>query len=148
MESISVRFHLLNPDLLNWVIVVLLLSELNHSLMRRLLLQRTWRPALARNRIKSSKPRPPALALRMRSSGTPQSQGTLPTAQVPGWAGKPDDADKPMFEELALLAPTIIPDDPRSVIRFGDSAAKILDNSALVIERKLEMLNIFLVHKP
>jgi len=94
------------------------------------------------------KSRPPAPALRTNSSGTPQSRGTPPAAHVPGWARKADDADKPTFEELALLAPAIIPDDPRGVIRLGDSAAKILDNSALVIERKLEMLNIFLVHKP
>lgn len=79
-------------------------------------------------------------ALRMSSSVSPQTQSTPGGQQVPA-----DDAAQPVFEELALLAPTIIPDDPRTVIRFGDSASKILDNSALVIERKIEMLNIFLV---
>jgi len=52
-----------------------------------------------------------------------------------------------MFEQLALLTPTIIPEDPQGVIRFGDSAAKILDNTALVVERRLEMMNVLLVHR-
>ena len=50
-----------------------------------------------------------------------------------------------MFEELALLSPAIIPEDADGVVRLDDSAAKLLDNSALVMERKLEMLNVFLV---
>ena len=56
----------------------------------------------------------------------------------------PED-DKRMFEELALDLPAIIPDDPHGVIRRSDSVAKILDNSALVIERKMEMMTVFLV---
>ena len=55
------------------------------------------------------------------------------------------EANKPMFEQLALLTPTVVPDDPLGVIRPHDSAAKILNQSALVVERKLEMLNVFLV---
>jgi hypothetical protein len=58
--------------------------------------------------------------------------------------GNPE-ANKPMFEQLALLTPAIIPDDPQGVVRIGDSAAKLLDHSALVMERRLEMLNVFLV---
>jgi len=50
-----------------------------------------------------------------------------------------------MFEELALLTPAIIPEDPLGVIRSGDAAAKLLENSALVVERRLEMLKVFLV---
>jgi hypothetical protein len=50
-----------------------------------------------------------------------------------------------MFEQLALLTSAIIPEDPQGVIRFGDSAAKLLDHSALVVERRLEMLTVFLV---
>jgi hypothetical protein len=75
----------------------------------------------------------------------PQTQGSS-ESKIPAWAGVGNsEADSPMFEELALLAPTIVPDDEHGVIRFGDSASRILDNSALVIERKIEMLNIFLV---
>jgi hypothetical protein len=61
--------------------------------------------------------------------------------------GNPE-ANKPMFEQLALLTPAILPDDPQGVIRIGDSAAKLLDHSALVMERRLEMLNVFLVRIP
>jgi hypothetical protein len=81
----------------------------------------------------------------MSSSIAPQTQGS-PESKIPAWAGAgKTGADSPMFEELALLAPTIVPEDEHGVIRFGDSASRILDNSALVIERKVEMLNIFLV---
>jgi len=55
------------------------------------------------------------------------------------------EENKPMFERLALLTPAIIPEDPQGVVQIGDSAAKLLDNSALVMERRLEMLNVFLV---
>ena len=50
-----------------------------------------------------------------------------------------------MFEQLALLTPVIIPEDPQGIIRMGDSAAKILENTALVVERRLEMMNVLLV---
>jgi hypothetical protein len=58
------------------------------------------------------------------------------------------ESNKPMFEELALLTPAIIPEDPLGVIRPRDSAARLLDHSALVVERRLEMLNVFLVQPP
>jgi hypothetical protein len=80
----------------------------------------------------------------MSSAMAPQTQPS--ESKIPAWAGAAkSEADNPMFEELALLAPTIVPDDEHGVIRSGDSASQILDNSALVIERKVEMLNIFLV---
>jgi Scramblase len=50
-----------------------------------------------------------------------------------------------MFEKLALLTPAIIPEDPDAVIRPDDGAARLLDNTALVVERRIEMLNVFLV---
>jgi hypothetical protein len=56
-----------------------------------------------------------------------------------------EEANKPMFEELALLLPAIIPDDPEGIIRRDDSVAKLLDNPALIVERRIEMLNVFLV---
>jgi hypothetical protein len=48
-----------------------------------------------------------------------------------------------MFEELALLAPTIVPEDERGVIRFG--IRRVGFWITVLIERKVEMLNIFLV---
>jgi len=53
--------------------------------------------------------------------------------------------DEPIFEQLSLLNPAFIPTDPHGVLRPSDPVAKILDNSALVIERRLEMLNVFIV---
>ena len=53
--------------------------------------------------------------------------------------------NKPVFEELALLAPAIVPEDPLGVVRSSDSAAALLDHSALIVERQIEMLNVFLV---
>lgn len=50
-----------------------------------------------------------------------------------------------MFEELALMTPAIIPEDPMGVVRPNDSAAALLDHSALIVERQIEMLNVFLV---
>lgn len=84
----------------------------------------------------------------MSSSVTPKNDPAI--KQSPGifsGLGNPD-ANKPMFEQLALLTPAIVPKDPQSVIRPEDSAAKLLDHSALVMERKLEMMNVFLVYCP
>ena len=89
----------------------------------------------------------PRLCLRQSSSNAPRPE-PHPAAK-PSWEnlyalGKPE-ANKPMFEQLALLTPAIIPNDPDGIIRPGDGVAKLLDNSALVVERRLEMLTVFLV---
>jgi len=56
---------------------------------------------------------------------------------------RPDD---PTFDQqLSLLSPTVIPIDPEGALLPSDPVTKILDNSALVIERRIEMLNVFLV---
>jgi hypothetical protein len=52
---------------------------------------------------------------------------------------------RPLFEELALLLPAIAFPDPTGVIRQEDRAAQLLEHPALVVERSLEMLNVFLV---
>jgi hypothetical protein len=72
----------------------------------------------------------------------PHGTGSKNVSKIPE---KNEEGNKPMFEELALLLPTVIPDDPMGVIRRTDSVAKLLDNPALVVERRLEMLNVFLV---
>lgn len=84
--------------------------------------------------------------LRYTSSLTPRPEvpPSKPSHGLFSDLGDPD-TNKPMFEQLALLAPAVVPDDPLGVIRSHDSAAKLLNQSALVIERRLEMLNVFLV---
>ena len=77
--------------------------------------------------------------------GNDHDKTSLP-AQPPETSVEGSTANKPMFEELALLTPAIIPEDPLGVVRLGDSAAALLDHSALVVERQIEMLNVFLVY--
>jgi hypothetical protein len=95
-------------------------------------IQRTIRPPLPFRQNASLTPRP-----------TPPSP-EKPSLGVLSDLGNPE-ASKPMFEQLALLSPAIIPHDTEGIIRLGDGAATLLDNSALVVERRLEMLNVFLV---
>jgi hypothetical protein len=113
---------------------------------------RLWRPGLSSSRslrrgYAISRP-----GIRQNSSLTTRNDAQSPVQPPPSKAphsifsdfGNPQ-ANKPMFEQLALLTPAIIPEDPMGVIRIGDSAHKLLDHSALVMERRLEMLNVFLV---
>jgi len=85
--------------------------------------------------------------IRCNSSLTPRKDGDPAAQKSSGIFPEYGDseANKPMFEQLALLAPAIIPEDPEGIIRSSDSAAKLLDNSALVVERRLEMMTVFLV---
>jgi hypothetical protein len=116
--------------------------------MRKLLVPRPWRPKpliFQSHRLLNPLP---LLSVRHSTSLTPKPD-------VPSPASKPlgglfsdlgnAEANKPMFEQLALLTPVIIPEDPQGIIRMGDSAAKILENTALVVERRLEMMNVLLV---
>ena len=113
--------------------------------MKTSLFRRPWRPRL-----------PSSHSIRFRDASLPslirQNSSLTPKSDVQPSASKPSmfsglstpEENKPMFERLALLTPAIIPEDPQGVVQIGDSAAKLLDNSALVMER-LEMLNVFLV---
>ena len=120
--------------------------------MRKLLVPRPWRakpPTIHSHRLIN--PFPP-LSIRHSTSITPKPDVPPPAPRPDAFGGLfsglgNPEANKPMFEQLALLTPTIIPEDPQGVIRFGDSAAKILDNTALVVERRLEMMNVLLVHR-
>ena len=121
--------------------------------MRKLVIPRPWRakpPILHSHHLIY---RLPALSIRHSTSITPKPDVPNPAATPSALGGIFSDlgnaeANKPMFEQLALLTPTIIPEDPQGVIRVGDSAAKILDNTALVVERRLEMMNVLLVGGP
>jgi hypothetical protein len=74
----------------------------------------------------------------------PDTPFSKPSLGVFSDLGNPE-ANKPMFEQLALLTPTVIPNDRLGVIQPHHSIAKLLGHSALVVERRLEMLNVFLV---
>ena len=115
--------------------------------MKTSLFRRPWRPKLPLSqtiRLGNAFSRP---LVRYNGSLTPKNDAQPPSKSSHSMfsdLGNPE-ANKPMFEQLALLTPAIIPEDPQGVIRIGDSAAKLLDHSALVMERRLEMLNVFLV---
>ena len=118
--------------------------------MRRTLFLRLWQsrqlnqlvsPRLCRIGFNAAAP------LQVRHQG---SFGRYPnnkslSAKQPGKSPEDPTENKPAFEELALLTPAIIPEDPMGVVRPRDSAAALLDHSALVVERQIEMLNVFLV---
>jgi len=110
-------------------------------------LVRPWRRKELLNYHKESLCRTSILsALRFNSSLTPRPENTPSKLSHGIFSNLGDpESNKPMFEQLALLTPTVIPDDPLGVVRPSDSAAKLLDHSALVVERRLEMLNVFLV---
>lgn len=94
----------------------------------------------------------------LRSS--PGPRGTIGRRPLP--AGIPDNATKasnellrlrPSTQEAAgsqynpLSTPVYIPEDPGAVITSRHPAARLLDNSALVVQRQLELGNLILYKK-
>lgn len=59
--------------------------------------------------------------------------------ETPGYAPEPPE---PIAN--SLLAPVHIPEDPNGVLKSSHPAARLLDNSALVIQRQLELGNLLL----
>lgn len=114
--------------------------------MKTSLFRRPWRPKLPLSHSVLFKRPSVSIVVRPNSSLTPKSDVQPPASKPSMFSGlSTPEENQPMFETLALLTPAIVPHDPQGVIRIGDSAAKLLDNSALVMERRLEMLNVFLV---
>lgn len=80
-------------------------------------------------------------------SSTPQDASSQPA----GGAAEPPKPPS-VSETLAgadpshnnLLAPVHIPEDERGVIRSQHPATKLLTNSGLVVQRQIEMMNLFL----
>jgi hypothetical protein len=97
--------------------------------------------------FRSGSPRCPLQVRRQGSLGRKPDKTELPAQESGTSIGDPT-ATKPLFEELALLTPAIIPKDPMGTVRTSDSAAALLDHSALVVERQIELLNVFLVSTP
>jgi hypothetical protein len=89
----------------------------------------------------------PSIPVQVRGQSTlgNNNDKTSESAQPSATSAGDPAANKPLFEALALLTPAIIPEDPMGVVRVGDSAAALLDHSALIVERQIEMLNVFLV---
>ena len=94
-------------------------------------------------RRKSSTPRPtpnpPPSKLRAASSQSPDSASDAP--KLPSVSETLAGAD-PAHNNL--LAPVHIPEDEGAIIKSQHPATKLLANSGLVVQRQIEMMNLFL----
>ena len=62
--------------------------------------------------------------------------------ELPSYTKEAQEASEPISN--TLLAPVYIPEDPNGVLKSSHPAARLLDNSALVIQRQLEVGNLLL----
>ncbi|RPB26693.1 Scramblase-domain-containing protein [Terfezia boudieri ATCC MYA-4762] len=62
--------------------------------------------------------------------------------ELPDYATETQNASEPISN--SLLAPVHIPEDPNGVLKSSHPAARLLGNSALVIQRELELGNLLL----
>ena len=62
--------------------------------------------------------------------------------ELPDYATGAQKAPEPISN--SLLTPVHIPEDPNGVLKSSHPAARLLDNSALVIQRQLELGNLLL----
>ncbi|KAL8689392.1 MAG: hypothetical protein Q9218_004929 [Villophora microphyllina] len=104
----------------------------------------------------SRKPRPPSrFPIRSRPSRTQQTPIRRATArsQEDDPKGQAEQEKKPSLsdalkktkdEDNSLLSPVHIPEDPHGVLNEKHPAAGILSNSGIVIQRQLELMNVFI----
>ena len=90
------------------------------------------------------------------SSRLPQAQNAINPAAVPDAAAPPPDVIPRSSETVSdvlhdtkpednnLLSPVHIPEDPDGILNEKHPATKILANSAIVVQRQIEMMNIML----
>ena len=76
----------------------------------------------------------------------PQNSGSSPVepAEAPASNSLSEALKNAKTEDNNLLSPVHIPEDPNGVLNERHPAAKILANSAVVVQRQLEMMNIML----
>lgn len=79
--------------------------------------------------------------LRSASRRKPPPKRVVFRDELPGYQ-EPETATEPINN--SLLSPVHIPEDPNGVLKSSHPAARILDNSALVIQRQLELGNLLL----
>jgi Scramblase len=76
-----------------------------------------------------NKPEPSPAQAQVAPSSTPPVSDALASAPL---------------SENSLLAPVHVPEDPNAVLKETHPATSILANSGLVVQRQLEMMNVFL----
>lgn len=84
-------------------------------------------------------PRPDPKSQHPSSDGSPDQPAETPSAHALSDALKNAKA-----EDNNLLSPVHIPEDTNGVLNESHPAARILANSALVVQRQLEMMNVML----
>jgi hypothetical protein len=77
----------------------------------------------------------------------PQTQKPDETPQQPDSpAPESQDSINPNYDpsQNTLLSPVYLPEDPNGVLKETHPATKLLANSALVVQRQLEMMNVMM----
>lgn len=83
----------------------------------------------------------------IRPARTPQAQKADETPQQPeASASETQDTINTNYDpsQNTLLSPVYVPEDPNGVLKENHPATKLLANSALVVQRQLEMMNIMM----
>lgn len=121
-----------------------------------MLVRRIGHPAIRITRVRFASTRPPdqsGYAFRRGRQATPSSsQASNPPQQqqqaVPPSPPSPPSVSETLHNQSAdennLLAPVHIPEDPNAVLKERHPATSILAQSGLVVQRQLEMMNVFL----
>src|SRR5690348_17045236 len=117
-----------------------LLRPLKHPVpqqfVRTLRSRGSTRPAKSSEDAAQAATSPPQPA----SSETPaqNEQQQAPPPSMSNMLAQTNDADNP------LLAPVHIPEDPNAVLKSGHPSTNLLAESGIVVQRQLEMMNVFL----
>ncbi|KAK5087937.1 hypothetical protein LTR05_002153 [Lithohypha guttulata] len=126
-------------------------------------LQTCWRPRPVLQFLEVRKFRPLLIrTLRTRPSRPPPSQqptlAKQPSTDLPHENGAPQQPPAPALQQPSissllsqtdssnnsLLAPVHIPEDPRAILKTNHPSTALLEQSGLVVQRQIEMMNVFL----
>lgn len=83
----------------------------------------------------------------VRPGRIPQAQKSDETPQQPETpVSESQDTANPNYDpsQNTLLAPVYLPEDPNGVLKETHPATKLLANSALVVQRQLELMNVMM----
>jgi hypothetical protein len=92
--------------------------------------------------------RAPERSSRQQDSAQPAEQSNEPTKDTPSDSSKVEAVSNALAttpdSQNPLLTPVYIPEDPHAVLKETHPAMRLLDNSAIVIQRQLEMMNVLM----
>lgn len=102
---------------------------------------RNFRPLLSRGlRSRPSGPqRPPSSnTTGLAEPSEPAQQASQPQATISNLLASTDPSQN------SLVAPVHIPEDPRSILKANHPSTSLLEQSGIVVQRQIEMMNVFL----